>query len=268
MRPWLGPVAVVLVASLYPLVEVELDHAAPPRQTMQFTQREFYRAYQGDENTGTSLTWSWARGAQLDSVPRRDLAGLGIVCTRDEYECTSGWKRRGWLVVGIAPLRPSALADTLRSRLDSLLMRPPTDSLRIHGLPQVIDQLDYQLLHTSRLTIVAVGSDPDQLAARWNDGAHLVLAARLDAYRISWPRDTLPGEEPFYRVSADPLPPSLYLSRAQAAAVRDSSGYDRRLFRVTIGIGGGWLPRVLAVAPDPSPATLADSVRLYQSLMP
>lgn len=263
MRPWLLPSAVAVLASAYPLVQVELDHAAPPRQTMQFSQRELMVGYQGDENSGTQLTWSFAWGSQLDSVPRSALAGLGIVCERDAYDCSSGSRRRGWVVVGLDTRRRQPLADTLRARLDSLLRLAPSDSVRIRGLPMALSQLDYQLLHTSRLTMVAVGGDAEKLAAEWNDGAHLVLAARLNAYRISWPADTLPGRTAYYSVSATPLPMSLYLARPWAGMVRDSLGYGRQLYRVTVGIGRGWLPRVLELLPDESPRTLADSLRLY-----
>ena len=267
MRPWILPAAVAILSSAWPLVQVELDHSAPPRQTMQFTQRELMLGYQGDENTGAQLTWSFSGASQLDSVPRTALAGLGIVCERDEYACSSGSRRRGWVVIGLDTLQRPPLVDSLRHRLDSLLGLPPGDSTRIRGVPALMSQLDYQLLHTSRLRMVAVGSDAAKLAAEWNDGAHLVLAARLDAYRISWPADTLPGRQPFYSVSATPLPMSLYLPRAWAGMVRDSMGYGRKLYRVTIGIGGGWLPRVLEVLPDPSPRTEADSIRLYQTLL-
>lgn len=263
MRPWILPAAVAVLSSAYPLVLAELDHSAPPRQTMQFTQRELYLGYQGDENSGAQLTWSFAWGSQLDSVPRTALAGLGILCERDDYACSSGSRRRGWVVVGLDTLRRSPITDTLVSRLDSLLRLAPTDSVRIRGLREVMSQLDYQLLHTSRLRMVAVGSDAAKLAAAWNDGAHLVLAARLDAYRISWPADTLPGHEPFYRVSATLLPSSLYLPRPWSAMAFDSLGYGRQLYRVTVAVGGSWLPRVLEVLPDPIPATQADSLRLY-----
>jgi hypothetical protein len=265
MRPWIAPVAVALLSSAYPLMQVELDHTAPPRLTLQLSQRELFESFQRDENSGVTLTWNWAMPPELDSVPRRELAALGITCSRDGYECSRGRKRRGWVVVGLDTLRSQHAIEFARQELDSIAHLPIPDSVRKLQVQSYISRIDQLVLHTSRLVLVAVGDDPEALAAKWNDGAHLVLAARVNAWRVSWPSDTLPGQEPIYSVYAEALPPALYVPREWAGLVRDSVryGYGQQLYRVTVGIGGRWLPRVLEIIPDPSPATQADSLRLY-----
>lgn len=265
MRPWIAPVAVALLSSAYPLMQVELDRAVPPRQTLQLSQRELFLDYQRDDNTGVALRWNWSAPAELDSVPRHELAALGITCSRGGYECSMGRKRRGWVVVGLDTLRSRPAVELARHELDSIMHLAVPDSARKLQVQSYLSRIDQLVLHTSRLTMVAVGDDPETLAARWNDGAHLVLAARVNAWRQSWPHDTLPGQEPFYSVYAEPLPSMLYVAREWAGVVRDSIeyGYGQRLYRVTVGVGGRWLPRVLEIVPDPSPATLADSLRLY-----
>lgn len=265
MRPWIAPVAVALLSSAYPLMQVELDHAAPPRQTLQLSQRELYESFQRDENSGVTLTWKWAMPPELDSVPRHDLAALGITCTRDGYECAMGRKRRGWVVVGLDTVRTQQDIEFQRHELDSIAHLAVPDSIRQAQVRDFMSRMDQLVLHTSHLVLVAVGDDPETLAARWNDGAHLVLAARVTAWRQSGPHDTLPGQEPFYSVYAEPLPTRLYVPHEWAGLVQDSTRYEdgQRLYRVTVGIGGRWLPRVLEIIPDPSPATLGDSLRLY-----
>ena len=67
----------------------------------------------------------------------------------------------------------------------------------------------------------------------------------------------------WYRVDARPATLSLYVPSRWAGALRDSTGYRRQLYRVRIGIGARWLPRIIEVIPVPRPATRADSLRLF-----
>ena len=263
MRPWIAPVALVLVSSAYPLVQVGLDRASSPRQTFTLTQRELNIQYQSEENSGLSLNWNWGTVPQLDSVSRDDVAGLGIYCRRNDQECDPDRERRGWVVIGLDTLRLAAVTDTARRQLDSVRRLDLADSLRRLKLRPMTDRLDQLVLHTSRLAMVAVGSDPEVLAARYGDGAHLILPARLHAWRTTWPADTLPGREPFYRVYAQPVPPGLYVPREWAGMVRSRPGDDRGLYRVTVAVGRRWLPRVTEVVPEPAPRTEADSLRLF-----
>ena len=263
MRPWMAPVVLVLVSSAYPLVQVGIDRAGSPRQTLTLTQRELNIQYQDEENSGLTLNWNWGAVPQLDSVGREDLAGLGIYCHRNDQECDPDRERRGWVVIGLDTIRLAGAIDTARRQIDSIRHLALPDSLRQKELRQFAGRMDQIMLHTSRLAMVAVGSDPDVLAARYGDASHLILPARLHAWRISWPSDTLPGRGAFYRVYAQPVPSGLYVPREWAGMVRSRPNDDRGLYRVTVAVGRRWLPRVTEVASEPAPRTEADSLRLF-----
>ena len=263
MRPWIAPAALVLISSAYPLMQVGFDRAASPRQILTLTQRELNIQYQNEENSGLTLNWNWLSVPQLDSVSREDVAGLGIYCRRNDQECDPDRERRGWVVIGLDTLRVLGAIDTARMQIDSIQRLGLPDSLRRRKLREFAGRMDQLMLHTSRLEMVAVGSDPDALAAKYSDGEHLVLPARLHAWRITWPADTLPGREPFYRVYAQPVPPALYVPREWAGMVRSRPGDERGLYRVTVAVGRRWLPRVTEVVAEPAPRTEADSLRLF-----
>lgn len=250
-RGWAYLIGLVAVASAVPLVQVMVDRSAPPRMTLQLSQRELTRAWREDENTGEALTWSWYRAPEIDSVPAPALAAMGIRCDGKNYDCGYRAGREGWMVVAIDSLAWRAGVDSAQRRLDSVRALVPQDSeaVRLGRERELV--LEQQKWYQSRLVMIDAGRDPEALAAKWSAGAHLVLRARLTAYRSTWPRDTLPGEVARYRVHAEPMPGMLYLPNDWAPAVRDSAvrgSYDRQArYRVAVGVGRGWLPRVVEV---------------------
>ncbi|MEO6066811.1 MAG: DUF4824 family protein [Gemmatimonadales bacterium] len=264
---WLAPMALVLVSSAVPLVQVGLDRSAPPRQTLLLTHRELMVGWTGDENSGVTLTWSWATPPDLDSLSRERLTALGISCGHELYQCNSGRGHRGWMVVGVDPDRWRGAIDSLRVRIDSNHRSGLPDSIADRRIHELVSRMKELVLYTSRLTMDAVGQDPAALAAEWNDGKHLVLAAVFHASRQTWPRDTLPGEKPLYHIYAEPVASSLYLPAQWAAAVEDTigtlqRGYGERqqMYEVTVAVGRWWLPRVLEVVRLPDPKWPIDSL--------
>ena len=254
-------------ASGVPLVQVGLDHSAPPRQTLLLTHRELMVGWSGDENSGVTLTWSWATSPDLDSLPRERLLALGISCGHEPYQCNSGRGHRGWMVVGVDPDRWRGAIDSTRAEIDSIQHSALPDSVADLRIRLLVDRLKQLELYSSRLKLDAVGQDPAALAAEWNDGKHLVLAAVFHASRQTWPRDTLPGEKPLYQIHAEPVPSSLYLPSQWAAAVEDTigtlpRGYGERqqMYEVTVAVGRWWLPRVLEVKRLPEPRWPIDSL--------
>lgn len=250
-RGWMALVALVLVASAVPLVQVMMDHSAPPRMTLRLTQREFYRAWREDDNTGEALTWVWRTAPEIDSVGQAQMEAMGLHCRATNYDCGLRAGRSGWMVVGIDTAGWRRGIDSVQWRVDSLRAVTPRDSLAARALLEREAELERVTWYTSRLVMVDAGRDVDALLARWSDGAHLILRARLTAYRENWPRDTLAGETTRYRVHAEPEPQMLYIPNAWAPVIRDSTGrgsYDRQArYDLVIGVGRGWLPRVLEV---------------------
>ena len=142
--------------------------------------------------------------------------------------------------------------DSMRRTWDSLRAFP-TDTLAQARLRELTWQLEQQIRQTSRLRAVAVGDDPAELATRYADGAHLVLAARLRPYRSRWSGDSRKPEESLFRIHAEPTPSTLYVPNAFAAEVRDTGGYRDRSYAVTVTIGQGWLPSIRQVVSLPKP---------------
>lgn len=263
MRPWLAPAAVVLLASAFPLVQVELDRAGAPRATLEFTQGELGIGYSSDENSGIELTWNWwGQGTQMDSVREEVIRALGFQCDHADYECSFGHGQRGWVAVALDSTQWLRGVANARRTVDSTWRTLP-DSARPRYRAQAMSQMEYAVFNGSRLRIEELGPDPGRLAARWNDGRHIILPARLSAWRTSWPRDTLPGAQRYYRVDARPMPPSIYVPAEWAGALRDTTGYNRQLYRVEVVVGARWLPRVVRITPVPVPPTRADSLRLF-----
>ena len=250
-RGWVWLVALVLVASAVPLLQVMMDHGAPPRMTLRLTQREFYRACRDEDNTGEALSWVWHSAPELASGSAAQMDAMGLHCGTTDYDCGLRAGRSGWMVVAIDTLAWRREVDSAQRRVDSLRAVAPQDSLTIRALREREAELERVTWYASRLVMVDAGRDADLLLARWSDGAHLILRARLTAYRENWPRDTLAGETIRYRVHAEPEPPMLYIPNAWAPVIRDSTvrgSYDRQArYNVVVGVGRGWLPRVLEV---------------------
>lgn len=250
-RGWMALVALVLVASAVPLLQVMMDHGAPPRMTLQLTQREFYRAWREDDNTGEALTWVWHYAPEIDSVTVPQMDSMGLHCSTTNYDCGLRSGRSGWMVVGIDTVTWRRAIDSAQYRIDSLHAVVPQDTFTTRALREREAELERVTWYTSRLVMVDAGRDADTLLAKWSDGAHLILRARLTAYRDSWPRDTVAGEILRYRVHAEPEPQMLYIPNAWAPVVRDSTvrgSYDTQArYHVVVGVGRGWLPRVLEV---------------------
>lgn len=263
MRPWLAPAAVALVASAFPLAQVELDRAGTSHGTFEVTQGELRVGYTSDENSMVSVDWNWwGSGTQMDSVSEATIRTLGFECDRATYDCSFGHGQRGWVVVAIDSLQWQREVDKMRTSVDSTWRLLP-DSARRKQRPELMGRMEQAYFEGNRLRIEAVGPDPAPLEAQWGDGRHLILPARLSAWRTSWPRDTMPGAARWYRVDARPATLSLYVPSRWAGALRDSTGYRRQLYRVRIGIGARWLPRIIEVIPISRPATRADSLRLF-----
>ncbi len=136
-------------------------------------------------------------------------------------------------------------------RVDSVRAVAPQDTPTARTLREREAELGRITWYTSRVVVVVAGRDVDALLAKWSDGAHLILRARLTAYRETWPRDTLAGDTLRYRVHAEPEPQMLYIPNAWAPVIRDSTvrgSYDRQArYQVVVGVGRGWLPRVVEV---------------------
>ncbi len=257
-RGWMVLGALVLVASGVPLTQVALDRGAAPRGTLALTHRELIVGWNGDENSGVSLTWSWAKPPQLDSISLAELVPLGVTCTGHRYECGFSGGRRGWMVVGVDTTMWDGQIAGVRHEIDSIRASGLPDSAAGLALRQRVDRLKQLVLYTSRLTLAAVGQDPDHLVRQWNDGKHLVLAATIHVYRDGWPTDTLPGHTPTFRVYAEPLPSSLYVPVEFAPALKDSVGTRLNLYDATIAVGSRWLPRVADVKRVAAPEWSAD----------
>lgn len=250
-RGWVALVALVLVASAVPLLQVMRDHGAPARMTLKLSQREFYRAWRDNDNTGEALSWVWHSAPEMDSVPAERMEAMGLGCDSTNYDCGLRSGRSGWMVVAIDTLGWRQEVAAAQRRVDSVRTLASRDSLTVRTLREREAELERVTWYTSRLVMVDAGRDPDALLARWSDGAHLILRARLTAYRTNWPRDTLVAEARRFRVHAEPEPQTLYLPNAWAPVVRDSTvrgAYDRQArYHVVVGVGRGWLPRVLEV---------------------
>ena len=250
-RGWMALVALVLVSSAVPLTQVMVDRSAPPRTMLQLTQREFYRAWREDDNTGEALTWVWHTAPEIDSVPAARMDSMGIRCHSADYDCGLRSGRSGWMVVAVDTLAWRRGVDSVQYRIDSLRAVVPQDSVTLRALREQEAQLEQVTWYTSRLVMVDASRNADALLAKWSDGSHLILRARLTAYRDNWPRDTLAGETVHYRVRAEPEPQMLYIPNAWAPVIRDSTvrgSYDRQArYHVVVGVGRGWLPRVLEV---------------------
>jgi hypothetical protein len=240
-------VALVCVATAVPLAQVAYDRAVPPRQALTLTQREFYRPWIRDENTGEALGWSWQRAPEIDSVDAARMAEVGLPCRDARYDCGLRSGRAGFIVVTLDTLEWRRRVDSMQQVLDSIDAIVPADSGTLRDRREHLSRLEQLRDRESRLVMVDVGRDGDALLARWTDGAHLVLRARLTAYRSTWPHDSTDRPAVRYRIHADPVPAMLYVPHDLAAGVRDTT-YDRRaVYQVTVGVGRGWLPRVLEV---------------------
>jgi hypothetical protein len=253
-RGWEALAALVIISSAVPLAQVAFDRNGTPRGSLTLTHREMMVGWSRDENSGETLIWSWATSPDLDSVPAHELPALGLHCgERTVYECGYGNGRRGYMVVGLDLGRWQASIDSLKMRIDSVRAIVPADSLTDLSLRGMVGQMEQLVLRTSRLRMQAIGQDPAALAAAWNDGAHLVLAAELTAYRNVWPRDSLDRTAPHYRVHAEPLPSALYVPARFAEAVRDTVGTRNEMYQVEVVVGRRWLPRVTMAEKLPDP---------------
>lgn len=251
IRGWMALGALVIIASAVPLVQVELDRGGAPRATLVVSNRDLMLGYQREENSGVTVTWNWSTPPQLDSLTRATLDSLGVRCPGTGYDCDSRSGTRGWIVVGLDTVPWQRAVDSARRALDSIGTPKPGDSVakwRHRDAAQRLKQLE---LYTSRLRMVAAGRDPDLLAARWSDGKHLILPARLWVYRLTYPRADLPGETPLFSLHGDPLPGELYVPKEFAPEVADTVGYREQQFDVTVAVGRRWLPRVVAVTRRP-----------------
>lgn len=263
MRPWLAPAAVALVASAFPLLQVGSDRIGASHGTFELAQGELSLSYTSDENSMASLQWNWwGEGMQMDSVRDETIRTLGFRCDRATYECSFGHGERGWVAVAIDSMQWQRGVAKARTSVDSTWRSLP-DSVRPKRRSELMGRMEQAYFEGNRLRIEAIGPDPARLAAQWNDGQHIILPARLSAWRLSWPRDTLPGATRWYRIDARPETPSLYVPSRWAGLLRDSTGYRRQLYRVGIEVGARWLPRVVEVTPIAPPATRADSLRLF-----
>ena len=256
---WVAPVVLVVLATGIPVTRATMDRAGTPRNLVILTHRELIVGWTRDENTGVSLSWSWARAPQLDSVSLAELASLGVTCNSRRYECGFTGGRRGWMVVGIDTTMWDGEIEAVRYRIDSIRASGISDSAAGLALRQQVERLKQLVLYTSRLTLAAVGQDPEALARQWNDGKHLVLAATIRVYRDSWPADTLPGRTPTFRINAEPLPPSLYVPVEFAPELTDSAGSRLNLYEATVAVGGKWLPRVTEVRKVAAPEWSAET---------
>ncbi len=258
---WVAPVVVVVLATGIPVTRATMDRADTPRNMVILTHRELIVRWTRDENTGVSLSWSWGRPPQFDSVSLAELAPLGVTCNGHRYECGFTGGRRGWIVVGIDTTMWDGAIEAVRYRIDSIRASGISDSAAGIALRQEVERLKQLVLYTSRLTLAAVGQDPEELARQWNDGKHLVLAATIRVYRDGWPADTLPGHTPTFRINAEPLPSSLYVPVEFAPELTDSAGSRLNLYEATVAVGGKWLPRVLEVTRLPDPKWPVDSLK-------
>ena len=257
-RGWMVLGGLVLFASAVPLVQVARDRADPPLETLVLSNRELMVGWSRDENSGVTLTWSWGSVPQVDSLTRAELDSIGVRCPGAGYDCDWRSGTRGWVVVGLDTVAWQRSVDSARHILDSIGVLVPGDSLAKRPHDDALNRLKQLELYTSRLRMVAVGRDPEALAAAWADGKHLVLQARLWVYRQSYPREGLPGEVPLFSVNATPLPGALYVPVQWASVVEDSTGARERMYQVTVAVGRRWLPRVVEVRQMAAPAWSAD----------
>ena len=252
-------VALVLLSSGVPLVQVLYDRSSAPRQMLTLSHREMMMGWNRDENSGETLGWSWATPPELDSVSAQELAALRISCQDESYTCRTGSGRRGWMVVELDYARWQGAIDSLKARIDSTRSIVPSDSLTDRTLRELVGRMEQLVLRTSRLRMVAVGRDPTALAAQWNDSTHLVLPARFTAYRNVWPRDSLDRREPNYRLHAEPVPSVLYVPARWTDALADTLGTRQQMFEVEVVVGQRWLPRVTLVEKLPDPKLPIDT---------
>lgn len=253
-RGWMALVALVLVASAVPLLQVAYDRSAPPRLTLRLTHREFILSWSGADRTGEMLSWSWGSYPALDSLTAEQLGGIGLRCDNATWSCGSraGRGRRGFVVVTLDTLPWRRQLDRLQRRIDSLDALLPQDSSLAPTIRETRDAYARARDYESRLRAVDAGRDPEALAAKWDDGRHLILPARL---RVTWQNyasDTTPPARRLFHVTADPEPGLLYVPKQWSALVRDTATTygrydDRAKFDITIAVGRGWLPRVLEV---------------------
>lgn len=246
-RGWLWLGGLVLVASAVPLTQAELDRAAAPRGTMAFSHRELTAGWSREENSGVTVQWNWAVQPTIDSLTRPQLDSLGLRCPGTGYDCESRSGTRGWMVVGLDTVAWQRAVDSSHRSLDSIGVPVKGDTAAIQRRRDAISRLSQLEEYTSRLRMVAVGRDPERLAAAWSDGRHLVLPAKLWVYRETYPREDRPGELALFSVRADPLPSQLFVPVEWAGMVTDTSGLRDRRYVVTVAVGARWLTRVVRV---------------------
>ncbi|HET7042141.1 MAG TPA: DUF4824 family protein, partial [Gemmatimonadales bacterium] len=223
-------VALVVVANGVPLTQAEFDRAGAPRQTLVLAQNDLMVGFKGDENTAVTLTWNWSTPPELDSLTRAQLDSLGIPCRGTDYECADRAPRRGWMVVALDTVPWQRRVDSTRRLLDSVAPFVRTDTLarRIHG--EARSGLDQLIHYQGRLVLLAIGTDPEALAARWGDRPTLVLRARLTAFRTTYPRPGDSTAEPLFRLHADPLPPLLYVPPGTTPPLDDPMAQGTRRY--------------------------------------
>lgn len=250
-RGWMVLVGLVLVASGVPIAQAFVDRAGGPRQTLVLSNRELMRGWDRDENSGVTVSWSWAQPPNIDSLTRPQLDSLGVHCPGSGYDCDSRSGTRGWIAVGLDTVEWQRSVDSVHSLLDSIGTPAPGDTATKRRHDEAAARLSQLQFYTSRLRMVGVGRDPEVLAATWNDGKHLIIRARLWVYRQTYPQADRPGVLPLFSVNATPLPGELYVPVEWASAVTDTTGTREHLYAVTVAVGKGWLPRVTEVRPIP-----------------
>lgn len=254
-RGWMALVALVLVASAVPLLQVMYDRSGAPRATFLLTQRELDRSWHRSERTGERLHWNWGQYPTIDSVTTDQLAEIGLRCEEGARDCARRRGRSGYVVVALDTLSWRKELARLQGRIDSITAIVPQDSAMAYEVRELGVAQGRVRDHDSRLRAVDAGRDAEALFAKWNDGAHLVLPARLVASRMNYPGETDSTEARLYDITAEPQPGQLYVPNRWAEVVRDTStatsdGWDRRAkFNVVVGVGRGWLPRVIEMTP-------------------
>jgi hypothetical protein len=246
-RGWMLLGGLVLASSAVPLTQVALDRHGAPRATMTLSQRELTVGWIRDENSGVTVNWTWAMPPFVDSLTRDQVDSIGARCPGIGYDCDGRSGTRGWIVVGLDTVAWQRSLDSARTALESAGLPAAGDSTakRRHDEAQArFDQLDR---YTSRLRMVAVGRDPYALLARWNDGKHLVLPARLWVFRETYPRADLPGETPRFSIHADPWPTTLHVPVEWTGPLRDPPGAREPRYDVTVSVGSRWLPSVVGI---------------------
>lgn len=248
-RGWMALGGLVLLASAVPLAQATYDRGGAPRATMTFSQRELTVGWTRDENSGVTVNWSWGLPPDVDSLTRSQLDSIGARCPGTGYDCDSRSGTRGWIVVGLDTVDWQRSVDSTRTLLDAIGTPTPGDTATKRRHDEAKNRLDQLDKYTSRLRMVAAGRDPDALLARWNDGKHLILPARLWVFRQTYPRADLPGQIPRFSIHADPWPSRLYVPVQWAPPVQDTLGTGDRRYDITIAVGRGWLPRVVGIFP-------------------